>query len=262
MNLIMARHRPPDVTAREPASNGPILATMARFVYIDETGTGGRQPYLYVVAAVVDEGQVQPLAREMRRVAQHHLGWLPLDFEFHGRHIWGGTDHWTGKTPPELIAAYADAIEILNTCDIDIAYASIDKAALHVRHNGAADANAYRLALQFLLEKIDANLGATRKVLVADEAHEQELDAIKMVADMQQWGTGEVPSRPLATIIDSLHFVRSHASPGVQMADLTAYVIQRRRMTPTELHPDAEAAMARMRMLVADHTRTWRETWP
>jgi hypothetical protein len=84
----------------------------------------------------------------------------------------------------------------------------------------------------------------------------------RVVADTQQWGTGEVPSRPLATIIDSLHFVRSHASPGVQIADLAAYVIERRRPTPTEPHPDADAAMARMGSLVWDHTRTWRQTWP
>jgi hypothetical protein len=34
---------------------------------------------------------------------------------------------------------------------------------------------------------------------------------MKMVADMQEWGGGEVPGRKLETIIDSLHFVSSHA---------------------------------------------------
>jgi len=102
---------------------------MARFVYIDESGTGRSQPYLYVVAAVVDEEQVQPLASDMRRVAQHYLGFpLPKDFEFHGSQLWNGTHHWAGKAPPELIA-YQDAIGILNTCDIGIAHACIDKAA-------------------------------------------------------------------------------------------------------------------------------------
>lgn len=47
---------------------------------------------------------------------------------------------------------------------------------------------------------------------------------------MQDWGWGgEVPGRQLKTITDSLHFVSSHDSAGVQMADLVAYVIQRRR---------------------------------
>lgn len=82
-----------------------------------------------------------------------------------------------------------------------------------------------------------------------------------MVADMQQWGGGEVPGRALRSIIDSLHFVRSNASPGVQLADLVAYVLQRaRRMR--EGHPDAEAAIHRLADVVNNHTVTWREPWP
>jgi hypothetical protein len=237
---------------------------VAKFVYIDETGTAGNQPFLYVVAAVVDEWQVQQLAAQMREVAQRHFGFfVPEDFEFHGNQVWGGSHHWEGKTPTELIAAYLEVMDLLDTCQIDVAYASINKAGLHGKYDGAHDDKAYRLALQFLLEKVDRNLGDALKVLVADEAHEHELKAIRMVADMQQWGVGEVPSRKhLSTVIDSLHFVRSHASPGVQMADLTAYVIQRRLMTPIETHPDANAAMEKLRTLVWDRTQTWRETWP
>jgi hypothetical protein len=235
---------------------------MARLVYIDETGTGGSHPYLYLVAAVVNEEHVQRLAKEMRQVAQKYLGFfLPQGFEFRGNQLWGGSGHWAGKEPPELIAAYEGAIDILNTCDIGIAHASIDKAALHAKYNGTHDDNAYRLALQFLLEKVNA-LGPSRKVVIADEAREQQFRAIAMVADMQLWGTGEVPGQPLDTIIDSLHFVRSQASPGVQMADLAAFVIQRRRLTPKEHHPNAEAAISRLWTLVANRTWTWRQTWP
>ena len=58
-------------------------------------------------------------------------------------------------------------------CDIDIADVSINKARLHERYGGAVDDNVYRLALQFLLEKVDV-YGSDRKVVVADEAKEQE----------------------------------------------------------------------------------------
>jgi hypothetical protein len=147
---------------------------------------------------------VQPLAEGIRRVAMSHLGWLPSDFEFHGKGLWHGTDHWAGKQPAELIAGYEAAMGLLDTYDISIAHATIDKPALHDRYNGKADSNVYRLALQFLLEKVD-RLSIERKVLVADDAKEQELRAVKMVADMQEWGGGEVPGRQLKTVIDSLH---------------------------------------------------------
>jgi hypothetical protein len=201
-----------------------------------------------VVAAIVDEAKVQSLREGLRAVAWDHLGWVPSDFEFHGYEIWSGFGYWKGKSPAERIAAYDAALAMLDVCDIDIAHASINKAKLHTRYGGDADDNAYRLALQFLLEKIDA-YGSARKIVVADEAKEQEVRAVKMVGEMQDWAfRGEVPGRKLGTIIDCLHFVSSHDSAGVQIADLIAYVMQRRRRT--EAHPDARAAIARYGSLV------------
>jgi hypothetical protein len=176
---------------------------MAQVVYIDETGSvgkGGRsQPYLTVVAVLVSEHKVRSLGESMRKVAVQHLGVLPYDFEFHGHEIWNGTGPWSGKRPQELIAAYEAAIDLLQQLDLRVAHSSIDKEILHDRYDGMADMNAYRLALQFLLEKIDV-LDSQNRIIVADEAKEQRLRAIKMVADMQQWGTGEVPGRTLKTV--------------------------------------------------------------
>jgi hypothetical protein len=237
---------------------------VAQFVYVDETGSvgtgGAAQPHLTLAAVLVPEEKVRPLHQALDRVAMEHLGWMPADFEFHGHEIWQGTEHWTGKTPPELLAAYESAIGLLDELELEVVHASIHKQRLHDRYGGAADANAYRLALQFLLEKVDSQ-GSVNRIVVADEAKEQELAAIKMVADLQDWGGGEVPGRVLRTVIDSLHFVSSHNSPGVQMADLVAYVIQRSRRA-SEGHPDAAAALARLRAVVDAHTPTWREPWP
>lgn len=159
-------------------------------------------------------------------------------------------------TDRDLRGRDADA----HTYDIDIAHASIDKARLHDRYGGAADNNAYRLALQFLLEKVDT-YSSSLKILVADETKEQQIPALKMVQGMQNWTWGgEVPGRQLKTIIDTLHFVSSHDSAGVQMADLIAFVLQRRRRK--EGHPNAQAAIDRLSNLVNAHTRTWREPWP
>lgn len=233
---------------------------MAQFVYIDETGSASQQPFLTLVAVLVDEDKVRDLSAAMRRVAWQHLGWYPAGFEFHGHDVWSGTGWWADKAPPELIAAYESALTVLDELELEIAHSTIDKARLHARYNGSADRNAYRLALQFLLEKID-RVGTSNKVLVADEAKEQELNAVKMVADLQQWGAGEVPGKTLTTIIDCLHFVRSNASPGVQLADLVAYVIQRARRN-AETHPDAQAALHRFRDVVTRRVVTWRESWP
>jgi len=84
---------------------------------------------------------------------------------------------------------------------------------------------------------------------------------VKMVADLQSMGLGEVPGRQLTTVIDSLHFVRSHASPGVQMADMVSFILQRSRRNQ-EGHPNALAALQRIRSAIDLRTATWREAWP
>ena len=243
----------------------PLYGYVAQLVYIDETGSVGRgaksQPLLTLAAAVVDESKVQSVAEHFRGVAIDHLGTIPTDFELHGHEIWGGRGHWSGHHPETLIAVYEQAISALDVLDIDVASASIHKQRLHDRYNGVMDDNAYVLALQFLLEKIDIFQRDEYKILVADEAKEHQLRAIGMVANLQDWGRGEVPGRKLETVIDSMHFVTSHASPGVQLADLVAYAIQRRSNTP-ESHPNAAAAITRIHETIVEHTRTYRQVWP
>lgn len=233
-------------------------------VYIDETGSVGKgakkQPLLTLSAALVHEDKVRPLREAFQKVAWDHLGWVPADFELHGNEIWNGTGHWKGKSPDELIAVYEQAVAVLDDLEINVSWASIHKEKLTKRYNGAADGNAYLLALQFMLEKIEG-VHRDNKILIADEAKEHQLRAIKMVSDLQNWGGGEVPGRELKTVIDSMHFVSSHASPGVQLADLVAFALQR-KWNAWDSHPNAMAAITRIYVTVDSHASTWREAWP
>ena len=237
---------------------------MATFVYLDETGSVGKgaanQPLLRLVAAIVDESQVIPLGQSMKQIARAHLGGRPAGFEFHGQEMWHAKGCWEGKSPQELLAAYHAVLMLLDGHDVDIAHSAIDKGKLNKKYSGMADENAYLLALQFLLEKIDLNMGAGLKIVVADEARQEQLKAINMVADMQEWGSGVVPGRRLDRVVDSLHFVRSDASPGVQMADMVAFAMQRYQRGKD--HPDALKALAQFNGLIAERVRTYRMVWP
>lgn len=240
---------------------------MAKFVYIDETGSPTGDPtkpkhrFLQLVAAIVGESEVRGLGQSLKKVARDHAGVLVGQFEFHGVEVWHGQNLWSGQTPPELLAAYKAVIDLLDLHDVDLAHATIDRLELHRKYDGGADHNAYRLALQFLLQKVHQNI-AGLKIVIADESKEQELKAMRMVADLQEWGGGVVPGPAMPTIIDSLHYVRSHASPGVQMADMVAYLLHRRRLRATESHPEAQSARQSMLGTIGDHTQTWRERWP
>lgn len=218
-----------------------------------------KQPMLRLAAVLVPEEQVMPLATLLRGLAMKHLGWVPADFEWHGREVWNGSGAWHGKTPAELLAAYRDAIALLDELDLKVSHATIDKPKLHARYNGASDKNAYRLALQFLLEKLDSMGGL--KVIVADEAKEEQVYAQKMLMGMQQWSWGgEVPGKQLSSVIDSLHFVRSQASPGVQLADLVAFLLHKSKQGAN--HPEAQQALDEMMQVIGARRPTWREPWP
>ena len=238
---------------------------MASLVYIDETGSVGKgsrsQPLLTVAAAIVKEEHVQPLRESMRGIAMTHLGWVPADLEFHGNVLWNAGDHWSKMEPPQLLAVYKDLMDLLEVHDIDVSYASIDKARLHAKYDGGADKNAYLLALQFMLEKIDRCYPNTLKILIADEQKEHQLRAMKMVTDMQIHGLGEVPSFPIKTIIDSIHFVDSAQSPGIQMADMVAYLLQR-SWNHRDKHSDVAVAVAEMHQAIGNRTQTYRMPWP
>lgn len=241
-------------------------SVVAELVYLDETGSVGRgarnQPYLTLVAVVVDETAVQRLSERLQALAMEHLEWIPADFEFHAHEIWNARGYWAEKQPAERISALEALVAVLNELGIYVVHASINKARLHSRHDGVYDENAYVLALQFLLEKLDKwRTRQALRIVIADETKEHQLKAVKMVREMQTWATGAVPGRQLVSVIDSIHFVNSKDSPGVQLADVIAFILHRRTLK-TQGHPDADAAVARMAHVIGAHTPTWREPWP
>lgn len=240
---------------------------MAELVYVDETEMRPikKRPatHLMLVAVVIDDTSVRAMAEQMEDLRRRSRpAPTAKDFEFHGQDLWHQTGPWIGKSEVEVIEIFDGLIGILEGLKCFVAHSTIDLDKLHERHSGMADENAYRLALQFLLEKVDAypSYRASRIVIV-DEKHEEKFRAIRMVGNMQKFGSGEVPGRKLTTVIDNVHFIDSAASPGVQLADVVAFIMQRRRLRRVE-HPNAQAALDRWSTVITERTTTWREPWP
>jgi hypothetical protein len=68
-----------------------------------------------------------------------------------------------------------------------------------------------------------------RVLLVADESRDTEAQALKGLANYQQYGTpwGWAP-RPIRRVVDTIHFVRSTTNRGIQLADCVAFITLRR----------------------------------
>lgn len=240
--------------------------------YLDETGnTGDRlddpdNPTLVLAAVLVHEEQVQPLARAMEGLVTTILDVQPGQVELHGCAIFQRTGRWKRVSVDKRVEVYSKAIDLLAAHECVVAHSSIDKPELKRQY--ATPGNPYLLALQFLCEKLDkwARIqqgDRSRILLVADETKEQETGALSLVADMQRWGSpiGSGISQ-LKHVIDTMHFVSSRTNPGVQLADLVAYVLQRQWALPQEPSKRADLLIQDLGQRVRMATRTYRETWP
>lgn len=226
------------------------------------------QPIHWLVAVLVPEDQVLPLSHAVEALLSLSRTDARLP-ELHGADLFGGKNDWAGVDPAERVRIYGSALRLLAEHDCVIAHASIDKTKLSESVSGRT--TPHLLALQFLVEKIDAYLRSQkdpirqRALLVADETNEHEAFAIGMVAGMQATGLGIVPGRIIGQVIDTVHFVRSDVNRGVQLADLVAYALNRVTRAKRAGAPSGRGDSALVDMCteyVWPLVRTYRQRWP
>ena len=124
------------------------------------------------------------------------------------------------------------------------------------------------LALRFLAEEMESYLKQQidplrqRTLLIADETHEHEAFAHGLVTRMQAGNPSSDGGTTITRIVDRVHFVRSETSPGVQLADLAAFVLTRRKRFPTSSLRPSDIAIARLAEIVDSRVVASRDTWP
>lgn len=241
--------------------------------YLDETGNTGsklddpQQPLHLLVGLLVPEEHIMALDAAMRLLISRQRGTPGSNLvELHGAQLFSGDGPWRGIPPVERIAVYHEALDLLAIADIAVAYASIDKRALAAKYSSPDPP--HLLAFNFLAEKIDKYLLGQpdalrqRAILIADETKEHEDLAIDLVRTMQATGN-PLGGRMLQRIIDTVHFVKSEQSPGVQLADLVAYAIGRvERVGASPSKAGDQALNNLFQTLIWPRVRTWREPWP
>jgi hypothetical protein len=241
--------------------------------YLDESGNTGRrlddpdQPVHYLVAVMVAEDRALSFGHAVLDLIGSVIDTKGRLVELHGAELFGGDGPWRGVPPARRIEIYRTALALIMAHDGVVALASIDKPRLAMRN--MIDPNPHLLAMQFLVEKIDgfvqgqADPLRQRALLIADQTDEHEAFALELLNGMQRSG-GPVGSGPATShIIDTVHFVRSETNPGVQIADLVAYLLNRVRRTPSEsIRPADRALHAMFDEFVAPVVRTYRQTWP
>ncbi|HEX8245017.1 MAG TPA: DUF3800 domain-containing protein [Longimicrobium sp.] len=215
--------------------------------YIDESGNTGTdldtadQPVHWMVALGVAPAALKRVEEEMLALAVRHFPERAraADFEFHGSHIYARRGDCRGLRAEAAVQLYGELLDVLARNGGLLFIVGIDKAKLKRRAQSGryAPDHPYRLAFMYLVERIDGWLheraprAATREVLgllVADEQKEVHRQMIESFAAWRAKGT-QYSSRGKAIrhLVDTVHYVPSHDSWLIQLADCVAYIFSR-----------------------------------
>lgn len=215
--------------------------------YMDECGNTGTnpdpdQPIHFIGCLVVEDTKVREFEKGISEVARKYFPktWRSPKFEFHGVELFAGTGCFKGD-PQIRIDATAALIALAKTHCAAFGYVGVDKI------KSFAKDHPHRICFSLLVEHLEA--WRTRRdslaLLVSGENQEVESDIIKDIATFKdtstQWGYKQVP---IEHIVDSVHFVKSHHSPLIQIADILTYItlkailIKRKRLPEFIKRPD------------------------
>jgi uncharacterized protein DUF3800 len=161
------------------------------------------------------------------------------DFEFHGSQIYARRGDCRGFSAEAAVQLYGELLELLDRHGCWLFIVGIDKAGLKRRaaRSGYAPDHPYRLAFMNLVERIDGwlhelttrvELREVLGLLVADEQKEVDREMIASFAAWRAQGTQYSPRRKaLRQLVDTVHYVPSHDSWLIQLADCVAYLFSR-----------------------------------
>lgn len=209
---------------------------------MDESGNSGTnledpgQPIHWVVALAVRSDQAQKIENGMVEIGRTYfpLSYLDADFEFHGREIYQGEGPYRDLVPPERVAIYQAVLRLITACGVKVFVRGIDKRRhlARSRANGYSPYHPHQIGVMYLLEAVDEWLagqgGEEFGLVVADEQREMQESITKGFAIWRLFGTDHgYKTRQITNLIDTVHFVPSNNSWLLQLADCTAYALQR-----------------------------------
>ena len=164
--------------------------------------------------------------------------------EFHGTDLFSGKGIWREITKGErYINSVLDrAFQALSSIEFSILLQGVDKKRLEDRYSLPEDPHC--LALKFLIEKIDRKLEDFNSfgIIICDETGSAlEKNAYReLLREIQVHGTGGPYSRKIVRIVDTLHFVSSNKSRGIQAIDLITFLHRRIAVHTHARNPEVE----------------------
>jgi Protein of unknown function (DUF3800) len=205
-------------------------------VFIDGSGNTGMDlahptsTAYYLVALAVHGKHARALEDAATELLVRHFGeeCRRPGFECKGSDLYRGSGPCAGMSPAARVELYGELLALLTTHQASVGWVAIDKVRLARRY--ATPMHPHKLAFIYLMEQIERFLRARHEygLIVSDEEKAVESQVMEDLWRYKEMGTsfGYSPM-DLTCIVDNVHWVKSHNSRLMQLADLCAYLCQR-----------------------------------
>ena len=248
--------------------------------YLDESGNTGSdlssvdQPIHWLLTLGVSPQGVRSIEQAMSALALRYFRSRARQpkFEFHGNHIFSGRGECRLIAPAHRVTLYGELVSLVGMHGGRLFIRGIHKARHAERANekGYEPEHPHKLAFQFLIERLDAFLEDQQPkdeiqasspppvlgLIVADEQKEVDRVIIRSFAFWRSHGTGlGFRARDLHYLLDTVHYVPSHDSWLIQLADCLAFLRSRYARVLRSTGPRKENWSQSERAVV----RLWRE---
>jgi hypothetical protein len=205
-------------------------------IFLDGTGNTGADlthptnTIHYLVGLAIPSDRARALEDAVTGVLEAQFGAAchGARFECKGSDMYRGEGPCAQVKPAERIALYQEMVDLLPRFGVRVVWHGIDKPALAARY--AKPMHPHKLAFLYFAEDVERFLRAKKQfgLLISDEEKSVEQQVIEDLPRYKHLGTGfGYQPIDLTRIVDNVHWVKSHNSRLLQLADNCAFLCQR-----------------------------------
>lgn len=238
-------------------------------IFLDGSGNTGNDlthPVLtihYIVGLAIPGNAARALEDAITAVLAARFGadCRRPGFECKGSDMYRGEGPCAAMSPADRIALCDELLRLIPAHGVHLVWHGINKPRLAARY--ASPMHPHKLAFLYFAEDVERFLRARRAfgLLISDEEKSVEQQVIEDLPRYKELGTsfGYSPS-DLTRIVDNVHWVRSHDSRLLQLADCCAYLCQRNQR---DRDKKSASALEVQRLWRIVEPRVWRgRIWP
>lgn len=205
--------------------------------YLDDSGTKQRNVKFQVLSAVIIKDIDFAPTEMLTGVVLGGADLLPPDKlekfeEFHAYELVRGYGVFEGIDPEKRMGAVDALLSTLVAVDAKVVYGAVDRSRLSQHLYGSADPIdiAFRICICGITDWLDKHHNGELAIIIADETEDKKVKQTLSTSFRQLRPHGRPPDFDcgnMANIHDSMYFGNSKDSIGIQLADLSSYLIAR-----------------------------------